>query len=312
MSREAKETMPHVDEGVLHTYLDGELTGAEREQVLAHLGECATCRHRLDEERALAARAGELLARAAPPVREPPVFAPLKRSRAPSWRVPAAWAATVTIAFGMGWYAQGERLAHDLARGTAQSEVRSPVAVLESPPAGVAKVKRPAAPDRSIERSGAPLRRAENAAPREDADRRFAAGAAAPQMAPIAPTAVALRDEAGAWPSLDPDSARVLLGRAPAVLPGRAVRRLAHSPTEDGLVLIEQEWKPGIVLRLYERRAVSAELDAPQPSSQRARAAPSALARRGENLARYVNSLRVEIAGPLAADSLAQLLELVE
>lgn len=300
--------MPHVDEGVLHTYLDGELAGAEREQVLAHLGECAACRHRLDEERALVARAGELLARAAPPAREPPAFAPLKRSRAPSWQIPAAWAATVAIAFGMGWYAQGERLAHELTGGAAESEASSPVAVLDSPPAAVGKVKSSVAP----RRSDPPLQSTETAAPREDADRRFAAGAAAPPTAPMAPTAAALRDEAAAWPPLDADGARAVLGRAPAILPGHAVRRMAQSPTEDGLVLIEQEWQPGIVLRLYERRAVSAEPDAPQPLSRHARPAPSAPALRRENLARYVNSLRVEIAGPLAADSLAQLLELVE
>jgi hypothetical protein len=36
------------------------------------------------------------------------------------------------------------------------------------------------------------------------------------------------------------------------------------------------------------------------------------MALRSENLARYVSSLRVEIAGPLAADSLARLLDSVE
>ena len=79
-------------------------------------------------------------------------------------------------------------------------------------------------------------------------------------------------------------------------------------------MLIEQEWEPGIVLRLYERPAINADrVSAPQPSPARARLAPSAEpALRGENLARYISSLRVEIAGPLAADSLAQLLDLVE
>ena len=299
--------MPHIDEGLLHAYLDEELAGSEREQLLAHLSECAACRLRLEEERALVARAGELLARATPPAREPPAFASVKRSHAPSWRIPAAWAATVTIAFGMGWYAQGERLAHDLARGAEQIEARPPAVTLDSPPA-VAKARSSVEPRRSGARPG----RTENAAPREDADRRFAAGAAAPSIAPMPAPPAALRDEAAAWPTLDAEGARRLLGREPVVLPGRAVRRMAHSPTEDGVVLIEQEWKPGIVLRLYERRAISAENDAAQPTSERARAAPSALAMRRENLARYVNSLRVEIAGPLAADSLARLLDLLE
>ena len=213
----------------------------------------------------------------------------------------------MTIAFGMGWYAQGERLAHDLARGAEQIEARPPAVTLDSPPA-VAKARSSVEPRRSGARPG----RTEIAAPREDADRRFAAGAAAPSIAPMPAPPATLRDEAAAWPTLDAEGARRLLGREPAVLPGRAVRRMAHSPTEDGVVLIEQEWRAGIVLRLYERRAISAENDAPQPMSERARAAPSALAVRPEYLARYVNSLRVEIAGPLAADSLARLLDLLE
>src|SRR6267154_2662413 len=79
-----------------------------------------------------------------------------------------------------------------------------------------------------------------------------AAGAAAP---PIAAPPPALRDAAAGWPALDADAARALLGRAPALLPGRPVLRMARSPGQDRAVLIEQEWEPGIVLRLYERPA---------------------------------------------------------
>jgi hypothetical protein len=102
------------------------------------------------------------------------------------------------------------------------------------------------------------------------------------------------------------------------VLPGRPIRRMARSPTDNSVVVIEQEWRPGIVLRLYEQRAISAgQVDAAQPSAERDRAASGAKAAlrgelRGENLARYVSSLRVEIAGPLASDSLARLLDSVE
>jgi putative zinc finger protein len=296
--------VPHVDDGSLHAYVDGELAGAERDSFLAHLAECAACRTRLEEERALVARASELLARAAPPRRDPASFAQIARPRAPRWRIPAAWAATVTIAFAMGWYAQAGRLAHDLA-GTATSS-EAPIA--DAPRAGVANAKDAAALRRAAVRSPTPPPVA--TAPREDLSPQIAAGAAPPPM----PTAAAFRDEAAAWPALDADAARALLGRAPAVLPGRAVRRMARSPTEDGVVLIEQEWKPGIVLRLYERRAMSADrMEATRAPSARARSAPSAEpAPRRENLARYVSSLRIEIAGPLASDSLAQLLDSVE
>jgi hypothetical protein len=97
---------------------------------------------------------------------------------------------------------------------------------------------------------------------------------------------------------------------------------MARSPAGDGVVAVEQEWTTGIVLRLYERRAIGAENDlraysaaptAAQRSAERPLSAPSAKpVLPGENLARYVNSLRVEISGPLAADSLARLLDAVE
>src|SRR2546426_3469590 len=55
-------SMSHVDDGTLHAYLDGELSPAEVQGVDAHLAQCPACRGRLDEERALITRAGELLA----------------------------------------------------------------------------------------------------------------------------------------------------------------------------------------------------------------------------------------------------------
>jgi putative zinc finger protein len=312
MKLEARENMPHVDEGSLHAYLDGELPLAERAPFVAHLAECAACRIRLDEERALVARAGELLGRAAPPTRQPAPFSAVRRSHSPPWRVPAAWAATVAIAFAVGWYAQGERSADEATERAIQSEAAGPAPTTDSRPAAVAKPKAFVAPRRSSEpASRAP---AVAAAPRADTDGQPAAPAtaAAPAVAPAA-QANTLRDEVDAWPRLDAAGARAVLGRAPALLSGRAVMRMARSPTDAGVVFIEQEWEPGVVLRLYERRAISAELDATRPSPARARLAPSAkMALRSENLARYVSWLRVEIAGPLAADSLAQLLDSVE
>ena len=53
--------MSHVDDGMMHGYLDGELSPAETRGIDAHLTECPHCRRRLEEERALLARASELL-----------------------------------------------------------------------------------------------------------------------------------------------------------------------------------------------------------------------------------------------------------
>jgi len=119
------------------------------------------------------------------------------------------------------------------------------------------------------------------------------------------------------------DEARRLLGQPPAVLAGLTIRRV--SVAEDGAVVVEQQLESGTVIRLYERPA-SGATPSPAPSAPRADSlAPSRAARRapaveaaearapraGERLARYVGSLRVEIAGPLPADSLTKLLDLV-
>src|SRR5881296_1994858 len=110
--RESQVSMSHVDDGTLHAYLDGELSAAEAQRVDAHLAQCPACRERLDVERALITRAGELLALAAPPDRELPPFRTGDVKPAPRlwWRVrlPLAWAATVALALGIGRYL-GER-----------------------------------------------------------------------------------------------------------------------------------------------------------------------------------------------------------
>src|SRR3989442_11058064 len=106
--RERQVSMSHVDDGTLHAYLDGELSPAEVQGVEAHLAQCPACRGRLDEERGLITRAGELLALAAPPDRELPPFraGDVKPPTRLWWRgsLPFAWAATVVLALGIGSY----------------------------------------------------------------------------------------------------------------------------------------------------------------------------------------------------------------
>src|SRR5207237_1123301 len=74
-TRESQVSMSHVDDGILHGYLDGELAPAEAREVDAHLAQCPECRRRVDEGRALIARAAEL-PRQEPARREPRVAAP--------------------------------------------------------------------------------------------------------------------------------------------------------------------------------------------------------------------------------------------
>lgn len=120
--------MSHIDDGVLHIYLDGELPSidpSEAEAVEGHLRACHGCRHRLEQARQLRTQAHALLGRSGPAVvREPALEVlvsrtaerPLRRPLGPGrWRV-SAWAASVLLALAVGWYAsgrlsEGERLA---------------------------------------------------------------------------------------------------------------------------------------------------------------------------------------------------------
>jgi len=100
--------MPHVDEGTLHAYLDGELAPVERERVDTHLKGCPACQARLAEERAIIERASRLLGIASPPERAMPPLTQLRRPPL-TWRLrrPLAWAATLILAVGLGWYIRG-------------------------------------------------------------------------------------------------------------------------------------------------------------------------------------------------------------
>lgn len=102
--------MSHVDEGTLHAYLDGELPSSERAAVEAHLAQCTACRAALTEARALVERASALLGSARPVERPAPPFEQIRRApkRAP-WRVRTslAWAASVMLAIGLGYYLRG-------------------------------------------------------------------------------------------------------------------------------------------------------------------------------------------------------------
>jgi len=293
--------MSHVDEGTLHAYVDRELASGERERVAAHLAECAVCRARLDEERALVARARELLALAAPAER-PAAGLPTRR-RARTWdrvRLPLAWAATITIAFATGRYLQEGRSPGAAVRGTGVSAAVAPP-IIATPPSAIATPP------------SAPVRAAARAPSRREVARGDQSIPAMTQSVPVpraaAPVAADVLDAGLA--------AERLLGQAPAVLPGARIRSVARA--EGGGVVLEQELESGTVVRLYERPASAAEPSASVNAAARAPerrapagvAAPTGMPPAGERLARYVGSLRIEIAGPLPPDSLTKLLDLV-
>lgn len=115
--------MSHVDEGLLHAYLDGALVpGSDAYAAIReHLAQCTDCRVRLEEARALRDRAADaLLAVSLDEVPMPPFADVVERSRgarsgrsaAPArarrvWFGRAAWAASVALALAVGWAAHG-------------------------------------------------------------------------------------------------------------------------------------------------------------------------------------------------------------
>jgi len=134
--------MKHVHDGELHAYLDGALDllpGDRGEEIREHLASCAACRERLEEEKAIRARAGDVLEEGAPLSLEAPPFEEIRkrargagasgaaggtsstdgetvrRRRRPVQGLPLAWAATVVLALGVGW--MGGRIWETLPQG---------------------------------------------------------------------------------------------------------------------------------------------------------------------------------------------------
>jgi anti-sigma factor RsiW len=324
--------MSHVDDGSLHAYLDGELPPVERERLEAHVAECPTCRAQLEEERALVERASQLLGLAQPVERPTP---PLHQLRQPRlvWRlrVPLAWAASVVLAVGFGYYLGGnsylvaprqfaaERLQEPAAPATAPA----PPAVA-APPAEGSRPSRPAAlregfADRNAAKANDSISVTSGVVAIEESR-----GLRPANPAPVPNAAVVIVDGANRlaevrgrlgttqWPIIRPGPARELLGTDPVAIPGLAVRNLRRSPAGDGVVLVEQLLDSTTVIQLYQQRADVERAQRALDRSDARVAAPPPAARAyaaTERLARFVGTLRVEIAGPLTADSLNKLLE---
>jgi anti-sigma factor RsiW len=300
--------MSHVDDGALHAYLDGELPPSERARLETHVAECPACRTRLAEERALVERASQLLGLAQPAERPAPPMHQLRRPRF-MWRlrVPLAWAASVVLAVGLGYYLGGtdyappqpETGAPQVPPPTVAREQRAAnqVATRHEEPRDRAAAK--AVPDSSNVVSGVVATRSQTAL--RDASPAPVPSAAGGTARPSADLTSERGRLAGAeWPIIRPGPARDLLGADPVVIPGLAVRNIRRSPTGE-VVLVEQAIDSATVIQLFEQR-----MDA-EPTPRLLRSAVGT-----ERLARFIGGVRVEIAGPLSPDSLNRLLEQVK
>ncbi|HEX9486422.1 MAG TPA: zf-HC2 domain-containing protein [Gemmatimonadales bacterium] len=268
--------MSHVDDGTLHAYLDGELSPAEAQGVDAHFAQCSACRGRLEEERALITRAGELLALAAPPDREVPPFR-VGDAKPPTrlwWqvRLGLAWAATVAIALGIGTYlgrggepAPGAPTASDtqpaefhallapLSSDTARRESRDKArGTARTPPAARPATHTPAPvaqriPDTVVARSdttaaGLAYGERERAESQSRVFRR-----------------TTLEDARDSWrkgSAISIDSARRVLGADPLVVPGVPIEAIyrAREIGYSAVVIIEQALDSNTVIEVVNRR----------------------------------------------------------
>ncbi len=96
--------MSHLEEGVLHALLDGEIASAELPPIQAHLATCAECRASLDEARALRGEAEALVETIQLPEETAGAAAPrLRPTPRPAWGRRLAWAASLLLAAGLGY-----------------------------------------------------------------------------------------------------------------------------------------------------------------------------------------------------------------
>jgi hypothetical protein len=99
------------------------------------------------------------------------------------------------------------------------------------------------------------------------------------------------------WPVIEPHEAERRLGDSPAVIPGVVALGLRRNPADSAEIAILQRVGNDVVW-LFERRTAAAGVEMRQAQGYIS----------NERLARYVRSLRIEIAGTLPADSLSVLL----
>ena len=247
----------------------------------------------------------------------------VRPSRWQQLRVPLAWAATIVLASGLGWYSRSLRTGSSVsvdsvAKAVAQPEARQAPALegrLSRTRDVESAARAPASPATGAGALADGPARAEADAVRPTAKVAEPAlrdapppaavasnGIMATPAAPVVPMRNAAEPLSAAWPVIEPQPARDLLGIAPAAIPGYAVRALRRNPSAEREIVVEQEIANGVVVSLFER---------PIGEELRARRLDAAKAQADERLARFVGGLRIEISGPLPMDSLSRLLELV-
>ncbi len=99
----------HLDDGTIHELLDGEIPSQSLPPIQSHLAHCPECRMRLDAAREMVAETDDLIEALDEPVAPtmPMVIRPQRVTTRP-WVRRLAWAASVAIAVGAGYYGRGD------------------------------------------------------------------------------------------------------------------------------------------------------------------------------------------------------------
>ena len=98
--------MQHLDDGLLHALVDGEVASAELGPIQAHLDGCADCRVRLDEARTMAGESNALIELIeVPAARDDASGTAVVRPPRPTarWLRPLGLAASLALAAGLGY-----------------------------------------------------------------------------------------------------------------------------------------------------------------------------------------------------------------
>lgn len=136
----------HLDDGTIQDLLDGELHSSALPPIQAHLAVCAECRARLEAGRVFMAEADALIEM----LDEPPVAVPARTIPTPQvkrdWTLRLAWAASLVIAVGAGYYSRGGVLRPTVNRPDAIASGKLAQRLDTTPPAVIAPAIAPARP----------------------------------------------------------------------------------------------------------------------------------------------------------------------
>ena len=226
--------MSHVDDGELTAYADGAypVDDPVALRISEHLSTCGNCRTRLEQSEALRARASEILAFATPLLVEAPAFETLQTqamiAARPRRRMSSlAYAATIIIALGLGWFGRGAWNANP---GTREMATRDAATVSAAAEEQTQSAHPMAAPADQTSAAPSVARRSPGPSTGNVAGRGAAADAAVRDEMPMAsaptvaaapppPVAQARAEEASARPAIAEMAATDLLAPQIAGLP---------------------------------------------------------------------------------------------